>query len=212
MDALNLLPGEPAMSYHHHLSIAVIGAVALTGWAGSAYADKLGDFKHAANRDNCTAIPYKQERDRCHDHVRDADGSCSDTGCNAFRTKALLAKIKKAVRERDRLKRAGAKKHAARIDELNRQIVNDRARVAERKAECGRRIDRGLRCVASRNKARKVVGTAQTKVAAEKDKRLARYREIILNKLAAYSRQLKARNKPTNQRLRQCRAAKAGTW
>lgn len=74
---------------------------------GRALADKLDDFKEAANKRGCQAIPYKSERETCQEEQAKKDAQCRNFSCKRKEVEKRLETLREKrqsladVRSRD---------------------------------------------------------------------------------------------------------------
>jgi septal ring factor EnvC (AmiA/AmiB activator) len=120
---------------------------------GVAAADKLEDFKEAAGKTGCEAIPYSSERSECKSEQDKKNTACKDLGCERPKVEKLLETLKE---KRQNLADAKSRNNQAAIPDLEKAIKELEDALKARKAEAQRRVDRCEDCIEAREKVQKV--------------------------------------------------------
>lgn len=172
--------------------LGVMGVLAASAIAVASIAD---DFKDAAGKKGCEAIPYSSERGTCTSASRDVDDwcksssrrwSCDDldpTGLNR-NIENVTNKINELKKQRDDLdykknntsNEDERKEYERQIEELKAQIAEFERKVEEwkrqlneEKSEAARREEIGTRCVQYRVAVQKIFADMKDKVQRETD-------------------------------------------
>jgi hypothetical protein len=181
-------------------------------FAGSAVlAGVVDDFKDAANRDGCEAIPYSSERSACNSAGREVDDWCKNSSrkwsCDDLDPSGLTrnidnvnAKINDLKKEKDELeyKRNNAKDDSERRD-LESKIADkkDQIEALQVKVEAWKkqldneksmakdRQEIGERCVSNRIAVQKIFESVKSKVQSESDPEAKQYVSKLVDKYTA---------------------------
>lgn len=180
-----------------------VGSVVLAGVAD--------DFKDAANRDGCEAIPYSSERSSCVSAGRDVDDWCKNSSrkwsCDDLDPSGLNrnidnvnAKINDLKKEKDDLeyKRNNSKDDSERrdleskikdkkdqIEALQAKVEAWKKQLDNEKSMARDRQEIGERCVANRIAVQKIFASVKSKVQSESDPEAKQYVSKLVDKYTA---------------------------
>jgi chromosome segregation ATPase len=135
-------------------------------------ADKLDDFKEAASKAGCQAIPYSSERSECEDQQRRKDSECKDFGCARSEVEKLLEKLKE---KRQNLSDAKSRKNESAIQDLENTVKELEKDLKERKNIAEKRINRCKDCISARERVQRVFSDVKSRVQNESDIALKSY-------------------------------------
>lgn len=206
----------------------VIGVVCGSALALASVGD---DFKDAANRDGCEAIPYSSERSSCASAGRDVEDwcknssrrwSCDDldpTGLNR-NIENVNSKISDLKREKDELesKRNNAKDDSerrdlekkidekkAQIEDLGKKVDAWTRQLSDEKSKARDRADIGERCVANRVTVQKLFASVKDKVQRESDPDAKQYVSRLVDKYTAAEKGHQEAIDITNRGVQKCK-------
>lgn len=145
-------------------------------WSGVLLADKLDDFKEAASRTGCDAIPYSSDRSDCRSAQDDKDSRCRAFSCSRDEAERQLEKYKEKKKNLDE---ARARKNESAIRDLERAVKEIEDDLKERKYEADKRVDRAEACISAREKVQRVFSYVRSKVKDERDDALKPYAEKL---------------------------------
>jgi len=196
-----------------------------------AHADKLSDFKEAAAKDGCDAIPYSDMQSNCRSSMKDVgmwcDGYKGPVRCDIALTESLLAQIdteqkniaaaqerrKELVDKRDRA--VGSQKKAelaAEIEAIDKGIeastkIIDEAKVALNKQKYAAQttIDTITKCTEARAAIAKTAFDARDKAGGESDPDIKDYANTIRGKLAGFKTQQDSAVEKLTNSLKLCK-------
>ncbi len=159
---------------------------------GVAVADKLDDFKEAASKSGCKAIPYSTDREKCEGLQTKKDAACKDFGCNRGEVEKLQERLKE---KRQNLADAKSRNNEAAVPDLEKAIKALEEELKARKAEAQKRIERCEDCIEARVDVQKWFSAVKSKVKDESDPALKPY----IDKLVGHFEQgAKDHEKPIN--------------
>lgn len=141
-------------------------------------ADKLDDFKDAASRSGCEAVPYSSERSDCKSRQSDKDALCRDFSCSRGDAEKLLEKYKDKKRS---LEEARARKNESAVRDLENVVKEIDERLREQRSAAEGRIRRAEDCVSAREKVQRVFSEVKSKVKDERDPALKPFVEKLVS-------------------------------
>ena len=151
---------------------AALAAALLFCMVGVAGADKVEDFKEAAGKTGCEAIPYSSERSECKSEQEKKNAACKDLGCERPKVEKLLETLKE---KRQNLADAKSRNNQAAIPDLEKAIKELEDALKARKAEAQRRVERCEDCIEARENVQEVFLEVKAKVKGESDPALKPY-------------------------------------
>lgn len=160
---------------------------------GVAVADKLDDFKEAAGKTGCDAIPYSSERSECKSQQEKKNASCKDFACNRAEVEKLQEKLKE---KRQNLADAKSRNNEAAVPDLERAIKALEEELKARKAEAHKRIERCDDCIEARQNVQKVFAAVKSRVKNESDPALKPYIDQLVGH---YDQGAKEHEKPLEE-------------
>lgn len=143
----------------------------------TAHADKLSDFKEAAGKTGCQAMPYNSERRSCEDAQRKKDELCKEFGCSRDKVEKQLEKLKE---KRKNLEEAKSRKNEAAIPDLEKAVKELEESLKEAKETATERVRRCENCILARQAVQKVFATVKGMVKGESDEALKPYIEKLV--------------------------------
>jgi hypothetical protein len=188
------------------LGVVCVSALAIAGVGD--------DFKDAADRDGCEAIPYSSERSSCVSAGRDVDDWCKNSSrrwsCDDLDPSGLTrnienvnSKIGDLKKEKDDLeyRRNNAKDESerngyekkidekkAQIEELQKKVEAWTKQLAEEKSKARDRQEIGEKCVANRITVQKIFADVKAKVQRESDPDAKQYALKLVDKYTGAER------------------------
>lgn len=185
------------------IAMMLLGGVGLAGVAD--------DFKDAANRDGCEAIPYSSERSSCNTASREVDDWCKSSSrkwsCDDLDPSGINrnidnvnAKITELKKEKDELesRRNNAKDDGERrdleskikdkkdqIDGLQAKVEAWKKQLDGEKSMAKDRQEIGERCVTNRLAVQKIFANVKTRVQGESDPEAKQYVSKLVDKYTA---------------------------
>lgn len=205
------------------LGVVCVSALALAGVGD--------DFKDAANRDGCEAIPYSSERSSCISAGRDVDDWCKNSSrrwsCDDLDPSGLTrnienvnSKISDLKKEKDDLeyKRNNAKdenerkdyerkidEKKAQIEELQKKVDAWTKQLTDEKSKARDREEIGSKCVANRIVVQRIFADVKTKVQRESDPDAKQYASKLVDKYTAAERGHQEAIDITNRGIEKCK-------
>ena len=203
--------------------IVLAGSLVLAGVAE--------DFKDAANRDGCEAIPYSSERSACSSGGRDVDDWCKNSSrswsCDDLEPGGLNRNIDNVNRKIDDLKREKDdleyKRNSSKDDNERREFESkikekkDQIEVLQAKVEAWRkqiesekslardRQDIGERCVTNRISVQRIFASVKSKVQSESDPEAKQYVSRLVDKYTAAEKGHQQAIDTTNRGIDKCK-------
>lgn len=201
---------------------------------GAVLAGVADDFKDAANRDGCEAIPYSSERSSCNSAGREVDDWCKSSSrkwsCDDLDPSGLNrnidnvnAKINDLKKEKDDLesKRNNAKDDSERRDlESKIKDKKDQIEALQSKVEAWKkqldneksiakdRQEIGERCVANRVAVQKIFANVKSKVQSESDPEAKQYVSKLVDKYTAAEKGHQEAIDITKRGIEKCKSAR----
>lgn len=158
----------------------IVGAifVVATCLPGPVLADKLDDFKAAAGRSKCQAIPYSSDRRDCENASTAKGIACTEIGCSKNDVEKLLEKYKE---KKQNLLDAKNRKNDAAIPDLEKAVqkLDDALKEVKSRAK-NTLVARCKECIAAREKVQTIFATVKSKVQGESDKALSPYVNVLV--------------------------------
>ena len=176
----------------HRLIIGIALAFALLP-AGLARADKVDDFKQAAGKSGCEAIPYSSEKGTCKGKQSHKDSVCKGFGCERPEAEKLLGKLKE---KRKNLADAKSRNNQSAVPGLEHDINELLVRLEKLRSDAKQKIGVCENCIKAREEVQKVFGAVKSKVAAERDPVLKQYIDTLV---AHYEKGAKEHEDPIKQ-------------
>jgi hypothetical protein len=167
------------MTKHHQHVVALAVFAFMLCLSGNAAADKLADFKEAAGKDGCEAVPYSSERQACKDRSNDKNRICKDFSCD----KAAVTKDLEEYKEKSKnLQDAKQRKDEQSVRSLESTVksLNDKLEGHKRLAK--ELIKSGYDCLAAREMVQRSFSDAKQMVSAESDQALKQYVPDLVRK------------------------------
>ena len=159
-------------------SLITIVVANLVLWtSGHAHADKLDDFREAAGKTGCEAIPYSSERSDCNEQQRRKNSTCRDFGCSRDQVEQLLEKLKE---KRQSLADARSRKNESVVADLEATVAELEGDLRDRKAKAEQKINRCNDCITARERVQRVFSDTIAKVKGESDSALQEYIRILV--------------------------------
>jgi len=146
-------------------------------FAAPALADKVDDFRTAASKSGCDAIPYTSEWRDCGTRRDAKERSCKDFGCSRGEVEKLLERLKE---KRQNLADAKSRNNEAAVPDLERAIATIEEDLKTRKDEAYRRIRTCDECIAARKAVQKLFADVKAMVQGEADPLLQPYIEKLV--------------------------------
>lgn len=155
---------------------------ALLVWSSAspneAVAGKLEDFKEAASKRGCEAVPYADERRECKDRSDEKEKYCTEFSCDKRGADKALETLKE---KRESLENAKNRKDEQAIPNLERAIRELEDQLKERKYEAQRRITRCEECIRRRESVQDQFKRVKNMVKNETDKELQQYVSTLVD-------------------------------
>jgi hypothetical protein len=139
---------------------------------GNAAADKVDDFKEAATKDGCEAIPYQSERNTCKDRSNNKDKICKDFSIDRADVKKDLETYKE---KRKNLQDAKDRKDEQSVRSLEKTVKSLDEKLEGHKKLAKELIDQGYRCLEARELVQRSFSDAKQMVTAETNQALQQY-------------------------------------
>ncbi len=197
-------------------------------------ADKLSDFKRAANSSKCRLSPYSGIRSNCKSAFNRGKDKAKKTDCRKLGTRVLIALLNTNKRLLDKEKNK-KKKDRSRISKLKDEIRKLKRKIEKNKSRANRRAGRAQNAATSFQTAKTVMGgpltsklradvaVAKGKADGESDKskkakKLRRAAEMraaaaaIRGKAGSFRDKLKSRQRKANDAAKLCRRAARGDY
>jgi DNA repair exonuclease SbcCD ATPase subunit len=160
------------MTTHRTLRCIAPAVVSILCLCGTAAADKLEDFKHAAANKGCDAIPYSSERSSCTNLSSAKERACQDFSCplDTFKKKLeTLATKKKNLEE------ARSRKNESAAKDLEKKIAELEEDLKTMKRDAKPRVERANLCVKARQAVQAHFDKIEKTVKSERDETLKSY-------------------------------------
>lgn len=164
---------------HTRNSLLAFWGLVMAGvlWPSMILADKLDDFKEAASRTGCEAIPYSSDRSDCKSAQEKKDDRCRDFSCRRDEAERQLEKYKE---KKKNLEEARERKNESAIRDLERAVKEIEDDLKDRKYDAGKRFDRAGACIDARLDVQKVFTYVRGMVEREFDEALKPYKERLI--------------------------------
>lgn len=215
-------------------NLSRIALLLVLGVAVVAVAESVDDFKSAAEKEGCDAIPYSSLRSSCHSKSSDVERWCKGGegkwSCDGLDPEGIKRNIENVKRKVDDLKRErddlNNKKSSVtdenerkamenKIGELEKEIRQLEEKVAEwqrkledEKKEIDARLAVGKRCLEYREDVFEIFADAKSKVRSESDPEIKPYAEKLAQKYEAGEAGHKAAIELTNKGIEKCERMK----
>lgn len=195
------------------------------------HADKLNDFKEAASKDGCEAVPYSDMQSSCRSSMKDVvhwcDGYKGPVRCDIGITETLVARIesekknivvaqerrRELVDKRDRAVSSRRKAElGAELEALDKDIEAANKRIDDAKSALDKQkytlqmtMDTITKCIDSRTAVARGVGDAREKAGGESDPDLTGYASSIRDTLASFKSRQESAVERLNNALKTCK-------
>lgn len=150
------------------ISLAALALVLAT--ASTASADKLSDFKTAADKKGCEAIPYSSERSDCKTYSRAKDDACNTKfSCDLRGHKKLLETLKEKQKN---LNDAKARNNKESASALEKTVADLKGKIDKARKDARSNLQQADKCISAREKVQKHFERVRSLVEREREEAL----------------------------------------
>jgi hypothetical protein len=172
-------------------------------------AAKVDDFKEAATKEGCEAIPYPTERQSCKDRSGDKDRICQGFTCNKEEINKDLDNYKE---KRQNLENAKARKDEQSVRSLEETVKSLDEKLKQQKKLAKDRIDNGTDCLETRERVQRSFSDAEVMVQKETDPDLQKYIPDLVRKYKKGREEHIRPMQETTTAIEGCKWASQITW